>query len=211
MVCFPLPWFFTPPEGRVTQKCSGTENCQTRLLQNQVTRKHQNPNTEHRKHILTRSSHRACYCDVALEDDSTIARALPSEHPPFDFPKIGGCQPRTIPRNDLLHQVVFWGGWCANCRNLRKRQIRTTPSFALTMLIVDFVGVVRGFRSPTKTIRWTSFHARDPCAQGLSPIFIECTPRGLCNRTLLRRVLRRFSNSKCFLEGFLEGACKGFW
>ena len=32
------------------------------------------------------------------------------------------------------------------------------------------------------------------------------TPRGSCNRTLLRRVLRRFSNSKCFLEGFLEGA-----
>ena len=26
----------------------------------------------------------------------------------------------------------------------------------------------------------------------------------------LRRVLRRFFNSKCFLEGFLEGACKGF-
>ena len=26
-----------------------------------------------------------------------------------------------------------------------------------------------------------------------------------CNNTLLRRVLRRFSNSKCFLEGFLEG------
>ena len=26
----------------------------------------------------------------------------------------------------------------------------------------------------------------------------------------LRRVLRRFSSSKCFLEGFLEGACKGF-
>ena len=36
------------------------------------------------------------------------------------------------------------------------------------------------------------------------------TPRGSCNRTLLRRVLRRFSNSKCFLEGFLEGACKEF-
>ena len=32
------------------------------------------------------------------------------------------------------------------------------------------------------------------------------TPTGSCNRTLLRRVLRRFSNSKCFLEGFLEGA-----
>ena len=27
---------------------------------------------------------------------------------------------------------------------------------------------------------------------------------------LLRRVLRRFSNSKCFLEGFLEGALQGF-
>ena len=40
---------------------------------------------------------------------------------------------------------------------------------------------------------------------------LGCTPRGSCNRTLLRRVLRRFSNSKCFLEGFLEGACKGFW
>ena len=25
-----------------------------------------------------------------------------------------------------------------------------------------------------------------------------------------RKVLRRFSNSKCFLEGFFEGACKGF-
>ena len=39
---------------------------------------------------------------------------------------------------------------------------------------------------------------------------LGCTPRGSCNRTLLRRVLRRFFNSKCFLEGFLEGACKGF-
>ena len=35
---------------------------------------------------------------------------------------------------------------------------------------------------------------------------LGCTPRGSCNNTLLRRVLRRFSNSKCFLEGFLEGA-----
>ena len=37
------------------------------------------------------------------------------------------------------------------------------------------------------------------------------TPRGSCNNTLLRRVLRRFSSSRCFLEGFLEGAgFKGF-
>ena len=27
----------------------------------------------------------------------------------------------------------------------------------------------------------------------------------------LRRVLRRLSNSKCFLEGFLEGACEVFF
>ena len=33
---------------------------------------------------------------------------------------------------------------------------------------------------------------------------LGCTPRGSCNRTLLRRVLRRFSDSKCFLEGFLD-------
>ena len=32
------------------------------------------------------------------------------------------------------------------------------------------------------------------------------TPRGSCNRTLLRRVLRRFCTRGCFLEGFLEGA-----
>ena len=37
-----------------------------------------------------------------------------------------------------------------------------------------------------------------------------CTPRGSCNNTLLRRVLKRLSNSKCFLEGFVEGVCKGF-
>ena len=46
---------------------------------------------------------------------------------------IGDRQPRTIPTKDLPHQVVFWGEWCAN-------------SFALAMLIVNFVGVVRGFR-----------------------------------------------------------------
>ena len=37
-------------------------------------------------------------------------------------------------------------------------------------------------------------------------LFVGRTPRGSCKRTPLRRVLRRFSNSKCFLEGFLEGA-----
>ena len=35
---------------------------------------------------------------------------------------LGDRQPRTIPTKDPPHEVVFWGGWCANCRNLRKRQ-----------------------------------------------------------------------------------------
>ena len=40
---------------------------------------------------------------------------------------------------------------------------------------------------------------------------VGCTPRGLMQpHALLRRALRRFSNSKWFLEGFLEGACRGF-
>ena len=39
---------------------------------------------------------------------------------------------------------------------------------------------------------------------------LGCIPRGSCNNTLFRRVLRRFSNSKSFLEGFLKGACRGF-
>ena len=46
---------------------------------------------------------------------------------------------------------------------------------------------------------------RAPRKGGFAPR-VGRTPRGSCNRTLLRRVLRRFSNNKCFLEGFLEGA-----
>ena len=42
------------------------------------------------------------------------------------------------------------------------------------------------------------------------PTSLGRTPTESCNNTLLKRVLRRLSNSKCFLEGFLEGACKGF-
>ena len=34
---------------------------------------------------------------------------------------------------------------------------------------------------------------------------IGLTPRGSCNRTLLRRVRRRFFKGSAFLEGFLEG------
>ena len=53
---------------------------------------------------------------------------------------------RTIPTKDLPHRVVVFGGWCANCRNLRKRQNMHHPQFALAMPSVDFVELVRGFR-----------------------------------------------------------------
>ena len=51
------------------------------------------------------------------------------------------------------------------------------------------------WRTPHKFILALSF---------LAWICLGCTSRGSCNNMLLRRV-RRLSNSKCFLEGFLEG------
>ena len=40
---------------------------------------------------------------------------------------------------------------------------------------------------------------------------MSLTEFGVCNRTIWPvSDLRRFSNNKCFLEGFLEGACQGF-
>ena len=44
----------------------------------------------------------------------------------------------------------------------------------------------------------------------VTSVGIGLAARGSCNNTLLRRVLRSCSNNKCFLEGFLAGACKGF-
>ena len=47
--------------------------------------------------------------------------------------------------------------------------------------------------------------------RGLCIATVGCTPKGSCNNTLLRRALRRLSNSLVLLlEGFLEGTCKGF-
>ena len=45
-----------------------------------------------------------------------------------------------------------------------------------------------------------------PSSLSLLSLSLGRTPRGSYNRTLLRSVLRRFSTSRCFLEGFLEGA-----
>ena len=60
---------------------------------------------------------------------------------------IGDRQPRTIPTKDLPHSSggIFLGGGVRIVGTEEKRKIRTTPSFALAMLIVDFVGVVRGY------------------------------------------------------------------
>ena len=58
--------------------------------------------------------------------------------------------------------------------------------------------------------RWEAFAAAFAFVEKCCCPSLGCTPRGSCKNTLLRRVLRRFSNSKCFLEGFLEGACMGF-
>ena len=60
----------------------------------------------------------------------------------------GDRQTRTIPTKDLPHQVVFGGGGlvCELSEPKKKANkiICTTHNFALAMLIVDSVGVVRG-------------------------------------------------------------------
>ena len=51
--------------------------------------------------------------------------------------------------------MVFFAGVVCELSEAKKKAakygIRTTPSFALAMLIDDFMGVVRGFRSPNET------------------------------------------------------------
>ena len=86
---------------------------------------------------------------------------------------VAGCSSHgffsCLGHEDLPHQVVFLGEWCANCRNLRKsNKIRTTPSFALAMLIVNFVGVVRGFRCLTHGHRRFSLRLHTSYSQRLA-------------------------------------------
>ena len=86
----------------------------------------------------------------SLFEEVRVFKASVSKSDCWGPAQIGDRQPRTIPTKDLLHQVVFLGGWRANFRNLRKRQNKHHPQFALAMLIVNFVGVLGGFRGPTK-------------------------------------------------------------
>ena len=86
----------------------------------------------------------------------------------------------------------------------------SSPSFSRNSLSLPPNSVRLSEISPPKqnSKQYSAHFPMSPSALKLAPL--GCTPRGSCNRTLLRRVLRRFSNSKCFLEGFLEGAFKGF-
>ena len=54
--------------------------------------------------------------------------------------EIGDRQPRTTPTKDLLHRVVFLGGWCASCRKLRKRQNTYHPQFCTRDVDCRFCG-----------------------------------------------------------------------
>ena len=55
---------------------------------------------------------------------------------------------------------IFWGVVCELSEPKKKGKIRTTPSFALAMLIANFVGVVRGFRGPKISIFFLKVLAR---------------------------------------------------
>ena len=56
-----------------------------------------------------------------------------------------GREPRTIPTKDLPRQVVFFFGGGVVCELSGPKRKAHCPSFALAMLIVGFVGAVRGF------------------------------------------------------------------
>ena len=96
--------------------------------------------------------------------------------------KIEDREPRTVPTKHLPRWVVLLGGWCANCRNLRKGKIRSSPTFALAMLIVGFVGVVCGFRGLIKAERHPPNNSRfskepfdqNPLKQMFSLDFLAC-------------------------------------
>ena len=58
----------------------------------------------------------------------------------FGADNVGEREPRTIPTKDLPHRVVLFGGWCANCRNLRKRQNTHHPQFCTRDVDRPFCG-----------------------------------------------------------------------
>ena len=67
-------------------------------------------------------------CDH-LKNQGAMGLLLGDHQPYTTTTKLGDRQPRTTPTKALPHQVVFFGGWCANCRKLRKRQNTHHPQF----------------------------------------------------------------------------------
>ena len=108
---------------------------------------------------------------------------------------------RTIPDNLRAPHMNFkiWG--------FEARRARTFTRTSRRTLAWNFITMLSAAPNSRNSLLFLSvFPLLFPGFQG----FVGCTPRGSCNRTLLRRLLRRFSNTKCFLEGFSEGACMGF-
>ena len=113
------------------------------------------------------------------------------------------CDPALdLPRR--LRVMCFW-----RCIAWKRRKGPHPHTFSLTKKMARFKKGGRGFSVRTKSALHKTGHflckAERVGVGAFSPLPIGRTPRGSCNRTLLRKVLRRFSNSKCFLEGFLEG------
>ena len=76
------------------------------------------------------------------------------------------------------------------------RGLKLTPSYR------DSIENHHGVKSPS--LRGATFGASSPTlwkgTPERTPNNLGRTPRGSCNNTLLRRIPRRFSNSKCFLD-----------
>ena len=51
---------------------------------------------------------------------------------------VGEREPRTIPTKDLPHPVVFFGGWCANCRNSTGQTVNKTSRYLMIFFTVSF-------------------------------------------------------------------------
>ena len=80
--------------------------------------------------------HAPCFARVVSPRDGFRKRLCCAQVEGF----LGGLQPRTIPTKDLPHGVVFFGGWCANCRNIRKGQKMHHLQFCTSDLDHRFCG-----------------------------------------------------------------------
>ena len=97
------------------------------------------PSMHSRASVCERNRERwalTCSRDGPMATDTSLGCPQPQI---FNVHNIGDRQLRTIPTKDLRHQLVFLGGVVCESSEPKKK----------AMLVVDFVGVVRGFRSLT--------------------------------------------------------------